>query len=145
MATQIIARLRAVVQGKARRWWHLPGAGARNQYRAMACPVPPPGERSHLSSEIFDEANGLWGPDNQYLMLMEEMAKLQEFVCRLRRDESSPELLGELCERLADVELMLGQIKQMWKCQVAVEAARRAKLRRLEVMLWPEKERGRGT
>ena len=141
MATRIIARLRAVVQGKARRRGHLPGADARNQQRAMACPVPPPGDRQHLSSEIYDEANALWGTDDQYLMLMEELAKLQAFVCRLRRDESSAELLGELCERIADVELMLGQIKQMWKCQVPVEAARRAKLRRLEAVLWPEKER----
>jgi len=138
MATQIIGRLVAVVKGRAQRKRHNRPLDVRNRQRAAACPAPPPGSRTHLSSEIYDEANRLWGEDEQYFMLWEEVAKLQGVLCRLRREEKTPELLAELYGRLADVKLISAQIERLWKCQRLVESERLAKLRRLELMLWPE-------
>ena len=80
--------------------------------------------------KIYRAALAAWGADAQTLMVFEEMAELQKELCKAARGRDNRE---QIAEEIADVEIMLEQMKVRHRCSEAVAAYRESKLRRLAV------------
>ncbi len=64
--------------------------------------------------QVFDLALERWGFDIQSLVLIEEMAELTKEIIKIQRDVffERPLDLGSMIVELADVQLMIDQIKR---------------------------------
>lgn len=62
-------------------------------------------------NEIYELAVKEWGEDAQIRQLFEEMAELQKAVCKWYRQKRIAKC--EIIEEIADVEIMLEQLKVM--------------------------------
>lgn len=81
---------------------------------------------------IFQEAEKQWGSSEQLIMLAEECLELALAVLHFRRDKAS---LKEIAEKIADADIMAGQIEQMYKLRKYIETYRLQKLDRLSKKL----------
>ncbi len=82
--------------------------------------------------EILSAAIAIWGKDAQAKMLLEEMAELQKEVCKAWRGKDNS---VEIAEEVADVEVMLAQIKMIFGIDASVGIYRDAKIERLRQRL----------
>lgn len=82
--------------------------------------------------EILSAAIAVWGKDAQAKMLLEEMAELQKEVCKAWRGKDNS---VEIAEEVADVEVMLAQIKMIFGIDASVGIYRDAKIERLRQRL----------
>lgn len=81
--------------------------------------------------EILEDAVKTWGERSQEDMLLEEMSELAKAVLKLRREkrkEMVPYAVSAIREEMADVQIMLDQMKIMYG---EVENFERDKLKRL--------------
>jgi len=78
--------------------------------------------------KVYRAALTLWGADAQTLMAFEEMAELQKELCKHARGKDNREAIAE---EIADVEIMLEQMKILHNCANAVKEYREIKLTRL--------------
>lgn len=78
---------------------------------------------------IMGDAITVFGEDAQQDKLLEEMAELQKEILKHRLGEDN---LVHISEEIADVEIMLEQMKLIFCCAGRVKAIRNSKLRRLE-------------
>ena len=76
---------------------------------------------------IYRAALAAWGADAQTLMVFEEMAELQKELCKAARGKDNREAIAE---EIADVEIMLEQMKEMLHCGDKVAKIREEKLER---------------
>lgn len=78
--------------------------------------------------KIYRDALETFGHYNQVQKLFEEMAELQAAICHTLdgKDDTS-----HVAEEIADVQIMLGQMMELFACEAAVILRRRAKLARL--------------
>lgn len=88
--------------------------------------------------ETLEAAVSTWGQDAQAKMLLEEMAELQKEICKAWRGKDN---IDHIAEEVADVEIMLAQIKLMFGIDASVNIYRDAKLERLRLRLQHGKER----
>ena len=82
--------------------------------------------------EILSAAVATWGQDAQAKMLLEEMAELQKEICKAWRGKDNT---VEIAEEVADVEVMLAQIKMIFGIDTSVGVYRDAKIERLRQRL----------
>jgi hypothetical protein len=85
-------------------------------------------ETRSAQSAIMSSAIMAYGAQAQELMLLEEMSELQKEICKYER---GAENVQHIAEEIADVEIMLEQMKILFECAEAVSAFRKAKLDRL--------------
>lgn len=78
--------------------------------------------------KIYRDALAAWGPDAQTLMAFEEMAELQKELCKAARGRQNA---AQIAEEIADVEIMLEQMKILHKCAATVAEQKARKLERL--------------
>ena len=79
--------------------------------------------------ETMRRSNRTYGEDAQKVVAIEEMAELQKEICKdLRGDGRS----DHIAEEIADVEIMLKQLKNMYECETDVQQWIYRKLRRLK-------------
>lgn len=81
---------------------------------------------------ILQKAIDQWGEDAQTKMVLEEMSELQKEICKRWRGKDN---LDAIAEEVADVEIMLEQLKMMLGIQGDVQIHRREKLARLKERL----------
>lgn len=86
--------------------------------------------------EICKQALDVYGKEAQICMVFEEMAELQKELCKYLRES---EIIGNITEEIADVEIMLEQMKLLFDIEKEVEDEKKYKLKRLEERL-KEKE-----
>lgn len=79
--------------------------------------------------DILQKAIAKYGVDAQTKMVLEEMSELQKEICKSWRGKENT---GNIAEEIADVEIMLDQLKMMLDIEVEVEQYRHEKLLRLE-------------
>lgn len=79
--------------------------------------------------EICLKALQKWGAGAQIAMMFEEMSELQKELCKELRGKGN---IPHIAEEIADVEIMLGQMKLLYKCESKVEKEKAYKLKRLE-------------
>ena len=78
---------------------------------------------------LYQKAVNLWGFEFQVQMIIEEMAELTAALCRVLRNKGSIEAV---MEELANVEIMLGQMKIIFP---PAEAIKKEKLERLALLI----------
>jgi len=89
--------------------------------------------------ELYEKALEKWGADSQVDMLIEEMAELTQVLLHIRR-ENRDVTVEELSDEIADVEIMLEQVKVITSCDYLVEASFEKKLKKLKKYLKAEKQ-----
>jgi len=100
--------------------------------------------------QLYQRALDLWGRFAQEEMLLEEMrevelalilhlfkgtSRLELAMLKLRRSKTVKDAINRIeaiAEEIGDVEIMLGQMKVLYKIEEAVKRFKREKLKRLE-------------
>lgn len=80
-----------------------------------------------------------YGGVNQRIVALEELAELQQALCRNMRDDRAA---AHIAEEIADVEIMLEQLKLLYGMEDLVESWRERKLARLQSRIAGEEEPG---
>ena len=83
-------------------------------------------------TEVLQRALDTYGSSMQIVVMMEEMSELQKELCKNLRGRGSIE---HIAEEIADVEIMLEQMKMLVLCADDVRDVRRRKVERLKVRL----------
>lgn len=83
-------------------------------------------------SAVLQRALNTYGSDLQIVVTMEEMSELQKELCKYMRGKYSP---ASIAEEIADVEIMLEQMKMLFCCSDDVSSVRRRKVERLKERL----------
>lgn len=81
-----------------------------------------------MERAVFQKALDAWGAEAQALCLLEEMAELQDALCKYKRGRRTVE---DIAEEIADVGIMLDQMKLCFHIEETVEAQRAQKTARL--------------
>lgn len=79
-------------------------------------------------STVLQRALDTYGSNLQIVVTMEEMSELQKELCKYLRGKYSP---ASIAEEIADVEIMLEQMKMLFCCADDVRAVRSRKVDRL--------------
>ncbi len=101
---------------------------------ARKCLVMGSGEGCR-QERILQDAVRTWGRDAQMLMMVEEMSELTKEICKFYRttdDAGASAIAGNIREEMADVQIMLDQMKIMFG---RIGPMMRVKLDRLEKRL----------
>ena len=107
---------------------------------ARKCLVMGAGDDCRRERILWDAVR-TWGRDAQMLMMVEEMSELTKEICKFYRttdDKSASAVAGNIREEMADVQIMLDQMKIMFG---RVGPMIRVKLDRLEKRLEAAHER----
>ena len=78
-------------------------------------------------NKIYQEAIEFFGDTSQKIMVIEEMSELTKELCKELRERGNIE---NIADELADVEITLAQIKQIYNIHKSVEEHKDFKLRR---------------
>lgn len=81
-----------------------------------------------VETTVFAKALGTWGAEAQITMVFEEMSELQKELCKKLRGAKN---INEIAEEIADVEIMLDQMKLLFNIQSLVSVQRGEKVARL--------------
>ena len=99
------------------------------------------GEMQGEASYICKRAVEVFGKDTQLLMYFEEAGELAQAISKDKRGFGSKD---NIAEEIADVEVMLEQLKHIYKCHHVVERMKQQKIVRLssriELRLKQQKE-----
>ena len=82
--------------------------------------------------EIYRQALEKWGKIPQTIMLFEEMAELQKELSKNLRGKDN---IYSIAEEIADVEVMIEQMKLLFEIEDDVKVWKYRKLKRLEERL----------
>ncbi len=117
------------------------GEGERQEMKEAAYGLGPEARRN--PDRILREAIRCWGDSVQRLKVLEELGELTQAIVKtwLCDDSEEDAMLDHLAEEMADVELMLQQLKIIYDNEDKVEDWRRKKLERLAGRI--EREFGR--
>ena len=80
-------------------------------------------------TEVLQRALDTYGSTLQIAMVFEEMSELQKELCKHLRGSGSQE---NIAEEIADVEIMMEQMKMLFNCEAAVLQVREKKVKRLK-------------
>jgi len=97
--------------------------------------------------ELYEQALMLWGEKLQVGMAIEECSELIVELSKYLRFGLSSAHYGVI-EEIADVEIMIEQLKHIFDCDESVESVKKKKLVRLEERITetgPEKQRPKDT
>lgn len=92
------------------------------------------GRNAQHETDVFKDAIKEFGETAQILMVFEEMAELQKELCKYLRNGESDEAVCCIAEELADVEIMLDQMKLLFGTG-RVQREREKKVQRLRARL----------
>lgn len=79
--------------------------------------------------DILNKAISTYGHNSQMLMAIEEMSELTKAICKYKRYGDN---VNDIAEEIADVTIMLEQLKMMFDVYPEVEMNIDLKLKRLE-------------
>lgn len=88
------------------------------------------------NKDLYQRCIDKWGIGLQMNMLIEECSELITAVSRIMRGRNK--VLNNLIEEIADVELLLGQIKHVYNIEELVLIEKDRKIERLEKRLKKE-------
>lgn len=84
---------------------------------------------------IYEQALQQYGVQPQITMVFEEMSELQKELCKYLRGKTTPQHIANIAEEIADVEIMLEQMKLLFDIADEVNEARVSKTQRLKSRL----------
>lgn len=97
----------------------------------IVCGYTPPKEKSMDAHKICRAALEVFGAEAQITMVFEEMAELQDVLCKFLRGRVDEDTRTHIAEEIADVDIMLQQMVMLFDCAGQVDKFRRYKLERL--------------
>ena len=83
----------------------------------------------YTEQDIFRSAIDTYGAVMQITVTFEEMSELQKELCKYLRGSGSQE---NIAEEIADVEIMIEQMKMLFNCEASVLQVREKKVKRLK-------------
>ena len=83
----------------------------------------------YTEQDIFRSAIDTYGAVMQITVAFEEMSELQKELCKYLRGSGSQE---NIAEEIADVEIMIEQMKMLFNCEADVLQVREKKVKRLK-------------
>lgn len=86
---------------------------------------------AEAENEIFKKALETYGMQAQITMVFEEMSELQKELCKFLRGKNDVETIANIAEEIADVEIMLDQMKLLFDIDDDVAGFRERKVLRL--------------
>lgn len=89
------------------------------------------GRGMQRETDVFKAAIEVFGEAAQVTMVFEEMSELQKELCKWIRNGNSVELTQDIAEEIADVEIMIDQMKLIFDCGGLVQRYHRGKVARL--------------
>lgn len=96
---------------------------------------------TNMECKTFCAALRCYGGQAQITMVFEEMAELQNALCKFLRGHIDGDTLANIAEEIADVGIMLDQMAIEFKVEDAVAEQRAFKVRRLRSRIgYPEQE-----
>lgn len=96
---------------------------------------------TNMECKTFCAALRYYGGQAQITMVFEEMAELQNALCKFLRGHIDGDTLANIAEEIADVGIMLDQMAIEFKVEDAVAEQRSFKVRRLRSRIgYPEQE-----
>lgn len=84
-----------------------------------------------MERKTFFAALSRYGAQAQIMMVFEEMAELQDVLCKFLRGRVDGDTLANIAEEIADVGIMLDQMAIEFKVEDAVAEQRVYKVQRL--------------
>ncbi len=91
---------------------------------------------NYVMIDIAKKAIEKWGMEPQMDMAIEELSELIQAVCKVKRtlgnDSELSKRMDNLYEEIADVEIMICQLKEMFNCTTQVDTYKNSKIIRLE-------------
>lgn len=84
---------------------------------------------NNTQRKICEDAIQIFGVQHQLIKAAEELAELSQQVLKAANGEVNK---GHIAEEIADVEIMLYQLKLIFGCEVSVSAVKDLKLDRLQ-------------
>ena len=84
------------------------------------------------NKDVYNKAKSTWGIDAQVTKAIEELAELQKELCKFLLDDGN---MGHITEEMADVEIMIEQLKLIFENKLEVKAVKKAKIQRLSYRL----------
>lgn len=81
---------------------------------------------------LLTQAIERFGQDAQERMMFEEMSELQKAMCKLSRGKGC---IDDIAQEIADVEIMLEQMKILYDCYESAALWKHEKLERLRILL----------
>lgn len=84
--------------------------------------------------DILNEAISYYGERNQFIVAIEELSELQKELCKYLRGDGNH---AHLTEEMADVEIMLDQLRIIFDNYDDIEEIKRYKLERLYKRIHP--------
>ena len=88
---------------------------------------------------VYEQAIAEYGPMNQIIKAIEEMAELTKELCKLSVNDPKYSVEG-IAEEIADVTIMLEQLRLIFHINAEVCAVMDAKVKRLEGRLKSREE-----
>ena len=85
--------------------------------------------------ELFDKCREKWGLRAQILMLAEECSELSVATLHLLRNKKQENALEHFAEEIADVELMLDEMKYYFHNVPLIAKYRKLKEKRLRILV----------
>lgn len=85
--------------------------------------------------EVLQEAIDRYGTNAQLMMVLEEMSELQKEICKFWRGKDNR---AEIAEEVADVEIMLAQVRMIFQIEDIVDDQIEKKIDRLRDRLMEE-------
>lgn len=83
-------------------------------------------------NKIYDALLKKFSPNAQMIVAIEELSELQKEICKYLRNKEQLYLVKGLIEEIADVEIMLEQIKFLLSLDWQVEDMKDQKIRRTQ-------------
>lgn len=93
------------------------------------------GRDAQHETDVFKDAIEEFGEAAQVTMVFEEMAELQKELCKWMRNGESVVATHHIAEEIADVEIVLDQMKLIFDCAGLSQGYRREKVARLRARL----------
>lgn len=91
--------------------------------------------------EIICSALQTYGVQHQAVVAIEEMSELQKELCKMLRGNAD---INHIAEEVADVEIMLAQMKEAFNISHAVDTHKYFKLQRLDLRISFERKERQG-
>ena len=87
--------------------------------------------------DVYNKVKQTWGIDAQVIKAVEELAELIKELSKFLLDDGNME---HITEEMADVEIMIEQLKLIFENKEAVKAVKKAKIQRLSDRLDEEEK-----
>lgn len=92
--------------------------------------------------ELYSAAREKWGLEEQLIVAIEELSELQKELCKYLRGKGNN---AHIAEELADVEIVVEQVKQFLALNTKVGWMKLGKLQRLENLVKETEEENAGS